>query len=289
MHWRPAPESRKRPFTSIPRYLGQRVRSTQQAAIFQPPVVANVVGNETGKRQRKPGVPKPRRQPGDRRPGQRHGLPPAPLDGGSLPHRWVGVVQQTTVALDDGGIRGGRRQHSPQPRPLLGKEHRDAAAEQPVEFGVAAGRHPEQDQLGDAVRMAFGVGQGQRAAPRSAKHQPAVDLQVPAQRLHVIDELPGGVALQVGRRATGVRRASSTAALIEQHDAIRRRIEQSAMPRRAAGTGPAVHHQRRLATRIAARLPVDADAVANIQFPVLIRLDGGEKGLSLNSHPEDAR
>ena len=41
--------------------------------------------------------------------------------------------------------------------------------------------------------------------------------------------------------------------------------------------GPAVHDERRLAVRVAARLPVDEVAVADVEHPVVVRLDRRER------------
>ena len=70
-----------------------------------------------------------------------------------------------------------------------------------------------------------------------------------------------------------MRHTPPTVPLVEQDGAIRRRSEQPAMPVRTAGTGPAVHDQRGLAVRIAARLPIDEVAVANVQHSLLVRFD----------------
>ena len=61
-----------------------------------------------------------------------------------------------------------------------------------------------------------------------------------AQRLHVGDEVPGGVVLQ-----RGVRRRASAAALIEQNDAVARRIVKAAHGRVGAAARPAMHHHAR--------------------------------------------
>jgi hypothetical protein len=62
--------------------------------------------------------------------------------------------------------------------------------------------------------MCFGIGKRERAAPRAAEDQPALDPEVLAQRLDVVDQVRCRVAREVGRGFAGVRRASSTVALI---------------------------------------------------------------------------
>jgi hypothetical protein len=132
---------------------------------------------------------------------------------------------------------------------------------------------PPQDHLPDPIGVRFGVGQGQGAAPRSAEDQPTVDVQVFAKQLDVRDEVLGSVAGQIDVGLACVRRAPSAAALIEQHDAIRDRIEQPAVPPRASRPRATVDHNRRLAARVAARLPVHSVAVTDLQHSVLVWLD----------------
>ena len=116
--------------------------------------------------------------------------------------------------------------------------------------------------------MRLRVGEPERRAPRAAEHQPALDAEVLAQLLHVRDQVPGGVVDQ-----TGVRPAASAAALIEQHDAIRVRIEKAPGAIVAAGAGAAVHEDRRLALGVAAFLVVDLVHRRHAQHAALVRLD----------------
>ena len=96
---------------------------------------------------------------------------------------------------------------------------------------------------------------------------------MPAQRLHVVDQVPRGVALQVGVESTRVGSASPAASLIEQHHAVDSRVEQATLPVRAPGTGPTVYDHGRLAARIAAGIPVHVVPVADGQPALLRRLD----------------
>src|SRR5258708_4160063 len=70
-----------------------------------------------------------------------------------------------------------------------------------------------------------------------------------------------------------MRRAAAAVALIEQHNAIARRIEEAAHAFGATRTRPAMQHQRGLAVGIAADFPIDALAVPHIQHPRLERFD----------------
>jgi hypothetical protein len=79
--------------------------------------------------------------------------------------------------------------------------------------------------------MRDGVGQGEGAAPAAAKNvHLAVDVQLVAQRRHVVDQVLGRIVDQ--RRCcviiarTG--RALAATALVEKHDAVSLRIENRA-------------------------------------------------------------
>jgi hypothetical protein len=94
-----------------------------------------------------------------------------------------------------------------------------------------------------------------------------------SKQLHVRDEFLGGVARQIDVGLAGVWRAPPAAALIEQHDAIRAWIEQPAVPDGRSRTRTSVDHDGRFPTRVAARLPADAVAVTDLQYPLVVRLD----------------
>jgi hypothetical protein len=70
-----------------------------------------------------------------------------------------------------------------------------------------------------------------------------------------------------------VRKAATTIALIEQHDAIGVRVEKAAHPITTAGAGAAVNHHDGFAVRIATDLPVDAVAVTYLEQAVIVRGD----------------
>jgi hypothetical protein len=106
-----------------------------------------------------------------------------------------------------------------------------------------------------------------------AEDQPAVDPELSTQELDVLDQVGCGVGLEVGGGVGGVRPAPLTVALIEQHEAVRARIEESPMPRRAARARAAVQHHGRLPTWVAAGLPVEGISVAHVQHAVGVRLD----------------
>jgi hypothetical protein len=93
------------------------------------------------------------------------------------------------------------------------------------------------------------------------------------RRRGTANRLVSRVDRQVHRRIARVRSTASGAALVEQHDPIAARVEQAAHARRATRPRTAVEHQRRLARPVAAYLPVQALAVADVEHPVLLRLD----------------
>src|SRR5206468_1443788 len=103
--------------------------------------------------------------------------------------------------------------------------------------------------------------------------EPSLDLKVFAKELHVRDEVRSRVHAHVGRRIARVRRAPSTPALVELHDEVALRIEIPAVSGAATGAGSAVNDERRLPVRIAARLPVDAVVITNLQQTMVERLD----------------
>ena len=127
---------------------------------------------------------------------------------------------------------------------------------------------PAQDQLGDALGMGLGIGQRQRAAPGAAEHQPALDPEHGAQPLDVGHQMPGGVGLQRGEWC-----AAAAAALVEQEDPVALGIEQPAMLGAAAAARPAMQEHGGLAGGVAADLPKDAMAIADVEVAMVVGLD----------------
>jgi hypothetical protein len=67
--------------------------------------------------------------------------------------------------------------------------------------------------------------------------------------------------------------AAPAAALVVQHDSVMLRIEVAAAARSRTRARPAVDDQHRLAVGIAARFPIDAVAVADVEQALVVRLD----------------
>ena len=72
-----------------------------------------------------------------------------------------------------------------------------------------------------------------------------------------------------------MRAAAAAAALVEQEDAVARRVEEAPRLRVAARARPAVQEHDRLALGIAAFLPVDLVAVADREVPLTSGSIGG--------------
>jgi len=108
--------------------------------------------------------------------------------------------------------------------------------------------------------MRNGVGQGEGAAPAAAKNvHLAVDVELVAQRRHVVDQVLGRI---VGERRCCViiartGRALPATALVEKHDAVSLRIEKPGGRAVAACARPAMHDDDRLASERAVLLPID--------------------------------
>ena len=141
---------------------------------------------------------------------------------------------------------------------------------EPLQLFPAQHEDAAQHQLGHLVRMGLRVCQRQGRTPRTAKHLPAVDAQVLAHALDVGDQVPGGVVGEFGMRG---RLAAAT--LVEQHDAIDRRIEEAPAFRIRAAARATVQEHHRLAVRIAALLVVQRVQRRHRQHAAVERLDLG--------------
>jgi hypothetical protein len=86
-----------------------------------------------------------------------------------------------------------------------------------------------------------------------------------AQPLDVRDQVLGRVLTQVDVGLARVRRAPAAVPLVEEHDAIALEVEHLGVPNGAARTRAAMEHDRRLAFRVAPRLPPDEVAMFDIQ------------------------
>jgi hypothetical protein len=145
--------------------------------------------------------------------------------------------------------------------PLVGEDRRRTTAVIPVDLFPSQQENPTQHKFGDALGMRLGIGQRQGAAPGAAEHLPAFDAEMFADALHVGHQMPSGVVVQ-----RGVGRAGPTAALVEQDNAIGRRVEQAAIAPGNPAARPTMHENGRFALRISANFVMDLVSVTDIQM-----------------------
>src|SRR2546425_3237545 len=94
-----------------------------------------------------------------------------------------------------------------------------------------------------------------------------------SQLFHVGDQMRGGVALKARIEGTGVWRAPTAVALIEEHEAVGALIKQPAVPGCTSRTRAAVQDDGWLAMWIATGLPVDEIAAVHFQEALLAWFD----------------
>ncbi len=237
--------------------------------------MADVVSDDPRIGQREGRIAEAGRERGRRGPIGRRRLPQTP--GGRRPFAYgsVRVPEGAVIGVDDVAAAQSLGQGAAPSLPRLGEEEAQSVAKEPVELFAPAGRDAEEHECADVSGKTFGVGQRQSATPRSAEDQPVPDAEVRPEPFDVGDQVVGGVARQVRVGRTGVGAAASAVALIEEDDVVPRRIEELALPRRTAGARAAVEHEGGPALRIAAGLPVDQVAAADVQHAVGMGLDGG--------------
>ena len=181
-----------------------------------------------------------------------------------------GSVSRAQVAAQQVAALG-LRQEAGELRMRVG-EHRAQPVEEPVDLAGPAEEHAAQHAAGHPVRIGLGVGQRQRRAPGAAEQQPAVDAEMPAQPLDVLDQVVGGVVGQAAERAR-----PPGAALVEDHHAPEVGVEEAPVHRARAGARAAMQEQHRPAARIADLLPVHDMAGRERQVAGLERADLGKQ------------
>ena len=250
----------------------QAVHVEKDLVLAEEAVVAPVVGDEPREHQlalRLVAVAA-RLVPGDER--DVRVLPGPPRLGGVGAHERVRVGQQPGVRTGDAAVGLDLGHERDQPLPLT-REHAAHLTADPVDLPPRPGRHRSEHDPGHVLGEALRVGERQRRPPRQPEQQPPVDAEPAAQPLHVGDQMQRGVDRQVDVDVRHERPAAPTAALIEQHASVRGRIEEPTLARAAAAARAAMHEQRRQPVGVADRLPVDLLAGADIEHPVLVRLD----------------
>ncbi len=235
---------------------GQASGVPEQLAVCEEQVVPHVVRDEPREPEREVGIGEPRREAGLRRPVGRRGFPQAP----GAARRDAGPRDRRHGAAANTPPR--RRRHDASAgRPCRSSSHcwGNSGASPPRNSQSASTRRPVVTPHSTIAETRSGCASAyandEVAAPRPAEEQPPVDFEVPAQQLHVGDEMLGGVGREVDVGFARTRGAPPAAALVEQDDAVPGRIEEPPMPRGAARAGTAVHHQGGRAVGIAAGLP----------------------------------
>ena len=178
------------------------------------------------------------------------------------------MLHQPEVRVDEVAVPLRLRDTGPEPRPVLRKEPTDAVIE-PVDLRRPGRPDCSEDERGDAAGMLLGVHERQGRSPAVSPHEPLLDPEVPAQELDVAHQVRRRVRAQVGGRVARVRRAPTGSPLVEEHDPIRVGVEPTSMVRRTTRARSAVQHQRGLAVRVAAHLPIDKVVVADVEHAAL--------------------
>src|SRR5947209_16686964 len=132
-----------------------------------------------------------------------------------------------------------------------------------IEVLLAAQENAAQYERLDVLRIFDGIGQGESAAPATAKnvHRP-LDAEMLAKQIDVVDQIIGGIAFQCllgqpGIVVAGAWRALAAAALVEQDDPIAARIEKSRLFRTCSATRPAMQKHDRSPLGRAILMPID--------------------------------
>src|SRR5215207_5164625 len=127
-----------------------------------------------------------------------------------------------------------------------------------------------QGQRAHALRVRLGVRERERAPPRAAEDVPGVDAELPAYLLDVLDQVPRRVPLQLR-----VRRALPRAALVEEDDAVGRRVEELPVLRDETAAGAAVQEDDGLPLGVTALLVIEVVNGRDLEPPGAVGLDRG--------------
>ena len=105
-----------------------------------------------------------------------------------------------------------------------------------------------------------------------------------ANLLDIGDEIPSGIAFEVGMRS-----ALAAAALVEQHDAITRWIKESTHACVSATTRATVQKYDWLTSRVTTFFPVDLVHVRDSQHAAAVRLERGIQSSQSCAHHNTSR
>ncbi len=183
-------------------------------------------------------------------------------------HRGIGILEPPVIGREQVAALGlGQRFRERAPR---FRKQGFQAIEKPLDLAAAAQENAAQHEPGAVLGMRFAVRQRERAAPRAAEHQPALDAEVPAQ--------PFDVGYQVRRRVVAQlteRRRAPGPALVENDDAVVSRIEETPVRGGGACAGPAVQEQHRHSMRVSRLLPVHGVHAVQLQHASAVGLGLG--------------
>src|SRR5687767_14313358 len=101
--------------------------------------------------------------------------------------------------------------------------------------------------------MMFGIGDGEGRAPRAAECEPAINAEVRAQPLHILDQMRRRIVLDLAQRL-----GAAAAALVEDHDPIESWVEEPAVGGVGSRARPTMQEYDRHAFGIAALLIIHA-------------------------------
>src|SRR5206468_5793303 len=129
-------------------------------------------------------------------------------------------------------------------------------------------------------RVGLGIAQSEGRAPAASEHLPLVDLgDLDAQLLDVVDQVPGRVVVEAR-----IRRRLAAAALVEHQDLVFVGVELPAMVGARSATGAAVQEYDRLAVGVAAQLPIEEVAVADVEHAGFVGVDRRVQRAALRAH-----
>ncbi len=194
----------------------------------------------------------------------------------------IWILQQAVVSGDEIAIACSWWDTRAEACPLRGEQGCHATIE-PIDVCSPCGGDADEDHFGDAVRVSLGVSEPKGRAPRTAKQQPSVNIQVLSKLLQVRQEMCRRIDRQIWTQVTGVRHTPATTSLVEQHDPVGFRIEVATYSCRTTRAGATVEDDSGFAMRVAADLPIDKMSIANIQHPLVVRFDCWVEHCHINS------
>ena len=192
----------------------------------------------------------------------------APCERRRHVHGGVGVVETAAVGGEQVAALA-RRHGACEIVPRFGEETPHAVKE-PVDLLRPAQEDPAQRQRPAALGMRLRIGQRQGRPPRTAENDPASDAEICPQPFDIGDEMRSGVVRQRAERTR-----PPGAALVEDHDAVMRRVEEPPVARLRSRARPAMQEHDGRAVGPPALLPIHDVPAAERQTPGCKRRDLG--------------